>query len=267
MSESSPVDRRQLFRGLAVASSGIVLAGAVDLTGLGAEAEAAAAAAAPKPPRIYKPPEWGAQRPQRGPTILNRKPDRLIVHHTATANASDRSLEHAFALSRSIQSAHINQGWGDSGQHFTISRGGHLMVGRKHTMAAIDRGRHLQGVHVANHNSHTLGIENEGNYTTVQPPEELVKSLVATLAWLCGVYSLDPQRAIIGHRDLNATACPGNLLYRMLPEIRDQVARKLRRPANTRQTASLIDDAPANLPGQRESDGHGPSIGSGEPVR
>ncbi|WP_199237953.1 peptidoglycan recognition protein family protein [Kribbella steppae] len=37
-------------------------------------------------------------------------------------------------------------------------------------------------------------------------------------------YGLDPHAAIVGHRDYNATQCPGNVFYARLPELRDRVA-------------------------------------------
>jgi len=39
-----------------------------------------------------------------------------------------------------------------------------------------------------------------------------------------GTYGLDPHAAIVGHRDYNATQCPGNVFYARLPELRDRVA-------------------------------------------
>jgi hypothetical protein len=40
--------------------------------------------------------------------------------------------------------------------------------------------------------------------------------------WLCRKYGLDPRKkgVIVGHRDLNDTACPGKNLYRKLGDIR-----------------------------------------------
>ena len=52
--------------------------------------------------------------------------------------------------------------------------------------------------------------------------------LVQTCAWLCSVYGLDPQVAIVGHRDYVATTqCPGDVLYARLPELRNRVATAL----------------------------------------
>jgi hypothetical protein len=72
------------------------------------------------PPTIIGCDEWGAE--SRQTRTLNRRPTKVVVHHTATDNTDDLSLQQAYALARSIQRDHINRGYGDSGQHFTITR-------------------------------------------------------------------------------------------------------------------------------------------------
>jgi hypothetical protein len=254
MSEPPKLGRRQLLWSAATVAGGAVIAG----TALSASGPLRAAERVARP-RIYRPAEWGARPPATRPVILGRRPDRLVVHHTASANSPSRSLRHAFALSRGIQRSHLTQGWADAGQQFTISRGGHIMVGRTYALSAVLSGRHLVRAHVANHNSRALGIENEGTYTRVRPPAALLSSLVEMLAWLCRVYGLDPHRAIVGHRDLNATACPGDAFYRLLPAIRGRVAHRLGLPARelTATLAARIQDRPA--PPQLLD--HGPALG------
>jgi hypothetical protein len=176
--------------------------------------------------------------------VLPRRPDHIVVHHTASKNTSDGSLEQAYRLSRSIQRSHMrSRGWDDVGQHFTISRGGYLLEGRNRTLEVIAGQRpfdgfatefmgprevgHVVGAHTLHHNTHTVGIENEGTYTGAAVPEPLWRSLGELCAWLCVVYDLDPGDAIIGHRDLNSTTCPGDVLYAGLPALRRNVARLL----------------------------------------
>ncbi|WP_019610667.1 peptidoglycan recognition family protein [Nocardiopsis sp. CNS-639] len=211
-------DRRTVLRGAALASGAAVLGGA--FTAGGANASAGVA----EPP-LHTRADWGARSPAGRVQILTTAPSYIVVHHTATANSTDYSLSHAYALSRAIQNYHMDSnGWLDTGQQLTISRGGHVMEGRDRSFAAIREGSHVVGAHVANNNSTCIGIENEGLYTSVSPTGALTDALVATLAWLCGAYRLDPHSAILGHRDFNATACPGDVLYALLPELRDAVA-------------------------------------------
>ncbi|WP_285730585.1 peptidoglycan recognition family protein [Nocardiopsis sp. ATB16-24] len=214
--------RRALLRGAVVTSGAIALGGTLGTVG------AASASARTTEPHLYARADWGARPPKNRIQVLTNPPRHIVVHHTATANSTDYSLRHALALSRSIQNYHMNNnGWSDTGQQLTISRGGHIMEGRDRTLPAIRAGHHVVGAHVANNNSTCIGIENEGLYTSVRPPQALTDSLVKTLAWLCGAYGLNPHNAILGHRDFNVTACPGDVLYAMLPELRDQVDRAL----------------------------------------
>ena len=68
-----------------------------------------------------------------------------------------------------------------------------------------------------------LGIENEGTYSTVDPPAEQWEKLRSLCAYLCARYGIKPT-AIHGHRDFKDTACPGDRLYAMLPRLRTEVA-------------------------------------------
>ncbi|XVQ10957.1 peptidoglycan recognition protein family protein [Spirillospora sp. CA-255316] len=182
-----------------------------------------------KPPlRVHTRAQWKAAPPRRRAKVLSTAPDRIVVHHTATPNSKDHSVAHAYALSRQIQRFHMHtRGWDDTGQQLTISRGGHVMEGRNGSLAAIRAGRHVVGAQSLHHNSHTIGIENEGTYSRAAVPGRLWSSLVETCAWLCTEYRLDPFRAIVGHRDLVATDCPGDVLYARLPELRGDVAKHL----------------------------------------
>jgi hypothetical protein len=180
------------------------------------------------PLRIHTRGDWEAVPPRRRATLLKKPPDRIVVHHTATENSKDTSLEHAYALSRRIQRFHMHErGWDDTGQQLTISRGGHVMEGRNRSLEAIRTGGHTVGAQARYHNDHTLGIENEGEYSKAPVPGKLWDALVETCCWLCVEYRLDPFRAIVGHRDLVTTDCPGDVLYARLPELRAEVAQSL----------------------------------------
>jgi hypothetical protein len=180
------------------------------------------------PLRIHTRDDWKALPPRRPATLQKKTPDKIVVHHTATANSKDTSLEHAYRLSREIQRFHMHKrGWDDTGQQLTISRGGHVMEGRNRSLEAIRTGGHAIGAQARYHNDHTLGIENEGTYSKASVPGKLWEALVETCCWLCVEYDLDPFRAIVGHRDLVTTDCPGDVLYARLSELRTEVAESL----------------------------------------
>lgn len=211
--------RRELLRATTV------VGGAVALTGFGANTSLTPKARAAAEPRVYTREEWQARPPSEPVTVMQGPPDRIIVHHTASDNVPDTSLEQAYALSHWIQDLHMDDNdWIDAGQQLTISRGGYVLEGRDRSLEAIRAGTFVYGTHVAGENGHTIGIENEGLYTSEDPPAALFDSLVQTCAWLCEVYGLEPHASIVGHRDYNNTQCPGDMLYARLPELRDRVA-------------------------------------------
>lgn len=217
------VSRRALIRGgFTVTAVGAL--GATIPIAAGAAGEENAAPKAAARPTLHGCDEWGARPPNGTIQVLDHKPTYIVVHHTAGGNSSDLSLEHAFAVSRGIQNFHMDgRGWIDSGQQFTNSRGGHVTEGRHRSVEILDGGtRHVMGAHVGNHNSETIGIENEGLYSTVDVTPQLWDSLVQLVAYMASQYSV-PTSNIKGHRDFNATECPGEVLYGRLPELREAV--------------------------------------------
>lgn len=227
--------RRDVMRG-AVAISTVAVAGGLELA-----LPESALAAVPEP-RIYSTGEWGARSP-RSLSVLSKKPSYIVVHHTATSNGTATTQAAAFSLARSIQNYHMNSnGWSDTGQQFTVSRGGYAMEGRHQSLSRLRSGTSfMQGAHVGagTVNSSSIGIENEGIYTSVAPPAALYNRLVELCAYICDKYGIASNQ-IFGHRDFMATACPGNVLYSRLPQLRTDVAAK--RAASGGSTYSAIVD-------------------------
>ncbi|MBY8848606.1 peptidoglycan recognition family protein [Saccharothrix longispora] len=198
------------------------LAGAGALAGLGALP--AAAAASPVLP-IRSCADWGARPPSAPTTTVHVRPVRILIHHTASANSTDFSQAHAYEHAHWIQDLHMDtNGWLDSGQHFTNSRGGFLMEGRRGSLAALRAGdRVVEGAHCPGQNTAAIGIENEGTYLTVEPPRTQWDSLVSFCVYTCEQYGIAPDQ-IHGHRDYRDTLCPGDRLYALLPRLRSEVA-------------------------------------------
>lgn len=220
-------DRRALLRGGVAATAagaiGMSATGTAHAAGTARPLKASRAKAAE--PRIYTTEEWGA-RPASGEIVVeNHKPTFIVVHHTAEpGNSEDYSLEHAKKICRDIQNHHMDgNGWTDTGQQFTNSRGGFRLEGRHKSLAVVRGGtQHVQGANVGSHNSEVIGIENEGLYTDVDVPAALWESLVQLVAWIATQYGTDLAN-IKGHRDFNSTECPGETLYGRLQELRDAV--------------------------------------------
>jgi hypothetical protein len=209
------MNRRTLLR--AVVGTGVLLS-----TG--------AAPGRPSEPGILLPirscADWNARPPTAAITVVPRRPVRILIHHTASDNVEDYSLDAAYAQAHWIQGVHMDQnGWLDSGQHFTNSRGGYLLEGRHQSLEALRAGdRVVQGAHCPGQNESAIGIENEGTYVDVEPPEPQWETLVSFCVYTCEQYGISP-REIFGHRDFFAdTVCPGDKLYAMLPRLRHEVA-------------------------------------------
>jgi hypothetical protein len=179
-------------------------------------------------PRVYTTTEWGARSPEREFDFVSGPPRYIVIHHTFTANVADLSTARGFRLSRGIQNAHMDRGWGDTGQHFTISRGGHIMEGRTGSLNATLRGGYLVGTHARQANDYSVGIECEGMYNSVLPPAPLMAALVRTCAWLCTHYDLDPREVIVPHMKFNDTDCCGYRFAPTLPSLRSKVAKAMR---------------------------------------
>jgi hypothetical protein len=170
---------------------------------------------------------WGARRPDAALPLMSRLPDRVIVHHTATGNSADLTRRHAYAQARAIQDLHMDRNhWGDTGHHFTISRGGYVLEGRHGSVAALRaRRRVVRGVHCVGQNDRSIGIENVGTYLSVQPPDAQWRRLIELCAYVCRQYRI-PASEIYAHNNFNATLCPG-LIRGRLPELRRAVGRLL----------------------------------------
>jgi hypothetical protein len=168
---------------------------------------------------------WAARPPSSPVRIWDRRPVKILVHHTASANQADVSRDAALRLARTIQGFHMDRrGWIDSGQHLTISRGGVVLEGRHRSLEVLSGGRStVEGAHCTGQNVVAIGIENEGTYTAVEPPAALWDRLRETCAYICRQYGIRPTE-IYGHRDFKNTACPGDKLYAALPRLRAEVA-------------------------------------------
>jgi hypothetical protein len=208
---------------------GLVLTGAIG--GLIRPAEASAAGPAVKSPPIIGCGTWGARQPSDVIPVWNQRPVRIIVHHTATPNVEDLGRNAAEFVARKIQEFHMDRrGWIDTGQNFTISRGGYVLEGRHRSLEVLRTGRrHVEGAHCTGQNVEAVGIENEGTYSDLAPPDKLWERLRSMCAYICHQYGIAPTE-IGGHRDFKDTQCPGDEFYGMLPQLRSEVADVLGEP-------------------------------------
>lgn len=132
---------------------------------------------------------------------LSRWLNTIVVHHSA--------LEWADGP-RAIQRLHIleNQ-FADIGYHFLIDAGGQVYEGRP---------LNIRGAHTGGHNTGTVGVCLLGNFEVTQPTQLQLNSLVSLASALKEPYSISH---LTGHQGFqpNATLCPGENLWPLLPDL------------------------------------------------
>lgn len=188
---------------------------------------------------------------------------KLIVHHTAGMNNDPNPA----ATIRAIYYDHaVLRGFGDIDYNFLIDAQGRIYEGRRawtYTPATNPTGEDLagmvvRGAHARNFNDATMGVSLLGNFTSVQPTTAARNALVNLLAWKAERHGINPLGAstyvnpsngttkylynISGHRNVNATACPGQAFYDTFPKLRQDVAKKI---AST--TGATVDTSPPTL--------------------
>jgi hypothetical protein len=219
---------------------------------------AAARAEASGVPAILSRAQWGADESLRYDAAGNEKwspafnpIQKMIVHHTDTQNGDPDPA----ATIRAIYYYHaVTQGWGDIGYNFLIDDSGRVYKGRNsHTTTASiaddtitgedSAGGGVTGAHAAGFNSGNVGIALLGTLSTQDATPAAKSALEDLLAWKANRHGIDPQGSstyvnpvtgaaaflpnIVGHRDVNATECPGGIFYANLPDVRAAAAGRI----------------------------------------
>ena len=173
---------------------------------------------------------------------------KLFVHHTDTQNNDPDPA----ATLRSIYYYHaVTQGWGDIGYNFLVDEAGNVYEGRYSRTYAFGEsptgedlnGHGVTGGHAYGYNAGTTGIALLGTLTNQDATAPARDALERTLDWKASAHGIDPQGSslytnpvngtqksfanIAGHRDVNATECPGGVFYSTLPTIRGNVAARI----------------------------------------
>lgn len=164
--------------------------------------------AVPARPKVHARSEWNARKPK--PIEADEKKERIIVHHTDApvpdeylALKGTESWKASADFARGIQRLHMSvNGWDDVGYHYLVDWEGRILEGR-----ALDR----MGAHTDGHNEGSIGIAVMGDFETQRPTSKQLQALRDLADWLSWAYAIAPER-ILGHKDFNATACPGRYL-------------------------------------------------------
>lgn len=127
---------------------------------------------------------------------------RVAVHHTGE-HAGLADLPELEVLRR-VERYHRNERkWCAIGYHYIVGKDGRIYEGRPVK---------YQGAHVLSNNEHNIGISVAGDFMRKLPNARQLRALEAFLDEARGRYRLGKSK-IYGHRDLNASLCPGDALY------------------------------------------------------
>jgi hypothetical protein len=192
-------------------------------------------------PAIITRSEWGGDGvpPRTGPSY--GQVQLGFVHHTV--NANDYGPEDSAAIVLGIARYHIDHnGWNDIGYNFLVDQYGQIFEGRAGGIDLAIVGAQAQGF-----NSVSTGVACLGTFTAVAPPEAALDAIARLVGWKLSVHGVpaDGQvtvtsaggesnrypagtpvtfQRVSGHRDGNATSCPGDVLYGLLPDLRIRAA-------------------------------------------
>ena len=164
-----------------------------------------------------------------------------FVHHTV--NANEYGPEDSAAIVLGIARYHRDHnGWNDIGYNFLVDRYGQIFEGRAGGVDLAIVGAQAQGF-----NSVSTGIACLGTFTTVAQTEAGIDALARVIGWKLSLHGIPVQgtvtvtsaggesnryrsgtpvtfQRISGHRDGNATSCPGDVLYGQLADLRVRAA-------------------------------------------
>jgi hypothetical protein len=191
-------------------------------------------------PAIVPRADWGGDAcpPRAEPSYGEVK--LAFIHHTVSANAY--GPEDSAAMVLGICRYHRNSNrWNDVGYNFLVDRYGTIFEGRAGGIGEAVVGAQAQG-----YNSQSTGIASIGTFSSAGQTEAGLRAIAHLLGWKLGLHGVPAQgrvsllsgggatnrypsgaratfERIAGHRDANATACPGDGLYGQLGQLRAMV--------------------------------------------
>ena len=142
---------------------------------------------------------WGAAPERAG--FVEHEISGIVVHHTAVALGSNAD---APGRIRGHQRYHQEQGWPDIAYHMLIDGNGNIYEGRP----LWARGDTFTDYDPAGYFLPAL----EGDFNADTPSAAQLESLAALCAWAADRWDIHPA-AILSHRDIASTTCPGANLH------------------------------------------------------
>ncbi len=148
--------------------------------------------------------------------------NKVVIHHTTnTNNYTDPASQ-----VRGIYNYHAySLGWGDIGYNYLIDWRGNIYEGKL-------GGEEAKGYHAGVGNANSIGIAMIGTFINEIPTQAAQESLIKLIAEKAAFYGFTPKfninpnniydirdSTVLGHRNFQATECPGNSLYSILSSI------------------------------------------------
>lgn len=181
-------------------------------------------------PKIISRSEWGANESYMTWKSEYDGPKAFVIHHTAGeegAKVADQA-----SVVRNLYYGHaVSYGWGDIGYNYVIDVNGNIYEGRAGGGGAV-------AGHTLGYNNGTIGIVLIGDYNVRNLEQVQYDALVNLIAYKSFQYGINPTGqvylknktipTIVGHKDLNATACPGNTIYERIQDLKGKSDLKLK---------------------------------------
>jgi hypothetical protein len=162
------------------------------------------------------------------------------VHHTVNLNDYSRAEAPQIVLAMCRYHRNTN-GWNDIGYNFLVDRFGTLYEGRAGGVGAAVIGAQAEGF-----NSYSTGIANIGTFSSVPQSQAALEAMARLIRWKLPLHGYPTSGTavmksaggatnrypsgssvrvprVLGHRDTNATECPGSALYAQLGDLRSLV--------------------------------------------
>ena len=178
------------------------------------------------------------------PDYFNYHKNKIIIHHTAVDYGANRTINDVKKEIQHIYKYHtINRDFGDIGYNFLIDQMGNIYEWRAGGQWAV-------WMHASNNNVSSIWIALMWNFQNDTPTIEQMESLVNLTTAVSKYYHIDPlgytytfstntekepyvvatkNPNIMWHKNVKNTACPGVNLYNLLPKIRNEVLRRMKK--------------------------------------
>ena len=177
------------------------------------------------------------------PDYYNHHKNKIIIHHTAKDYGSNWTMEDVKKDIQQIYKYHtINRDFGDIGYNFLIDQMWNIYEWRAGWEWAV-------WMHASSNNVASIWIALMWNFEKDTPTVEQMKSLVNLTTAVAKFYHIDPlgytytfstnndeepyvvatkNPNIMWHKNVKSTACPWRNLYKYLPQIRNEVLRRMK---------------------------------------